>query len=334
MMSMRSHKTRFFAYLAVLLILLAAFSGCATTPSTEDVEHEGMPDLSAVSLAEGERLRVVATTSIVYDVVANVGGELIDLTMLIPLGTDPHGFEPRPQDVAAISEAHVIFANGMGLEEFLDPLLESAGAAGSVVHVSHGVDFLETEDEEEEHQADEHDHAGTDPHTWMNPNNVKVWVQNIETALSALDPDNTVQYQFNAADYTEKLQVLDEWIRQRVADIPETDRRLVTDHLIFAYLADAYGFEQVGAVIPGYSSLAEPSAQELAELVDAIQEFEVKAILVGGTVNPNLSQSIAQDTGAELIFVYTGSLSEPGAGAETYLDYMRFNVNAIVQALG
>ncbi len=334
---MKNCKRLYLSLLAVGAIVLLALTACAAAPAPDDLKYEpgGMPELSTILLGEGELLKVVATTSIVYDVVAKVAGDLIDLTLLIPLGTDPHGFEPRPQDVAAISKAHVLFANGVGLEAFLDPLLESAGAAGRAVPVSHGIDFLEIDgaDDEHENHGEDRRHTDADPHTWMNPNNVKVWVHNIKEALVTLDPDNAAQYRSNAADYVEELQELDSWVRQRVAEIPDSGRKLVTDHLVFAYLADEYGFEQVGAVVPGFSSLAEPSARELAELVDSIQDTGVNAIFVGYAVNPSLAQTIALDTGVQLVYLYTGSLSDQSGDAATYLEYIQYNVNAIVEAL-
>lgn len=304
-----------------------------------------MPTLSPVTLRAGEKLRVVATTSIVADVVKNVGGELMDLTVLMPLGTDPHTFEPTPQDVVAIAEAHVVFVNGAGLEVFLEPLLESAGTGEArVVPVSYGVELRKPEGEPEDisfpsdlqsgGEAElQHEHSEFDPHTWFDPNNVMVWTQNIEQALSALDPDHAEVYAANADAYRAELQELDAWIQEQVAQVPEADRQLVTDHMAFTYFVHRYGFEQAGAVVPGYSTLAAPSAQDLAALEGAIRQLGVKAVFVGRTVNPGLAQRVARDTGIRLVFLYTGSLSEPGGPADTYLSLMRYNVSAIVNAL-
>jgi len=334
-----------FVILALLSMLVFTASGCQpTATATPEHEHEGeheyhvdeMPPLSPVSLGEGEKLQVVATTSIVADVVQNVGGDLIDLTVLMPPGTDPHTFEPTPQDVVAVANAHVVFVNGAGLEVFLEPLLESAGVRKArVVPVSYGVELRESEGEHEETGAPEsgHEHGGFDPHTWFDPHNVMVWVHNIEQALSALDPANARAYAANADAYQARLRDLDVWIREQVAQVPEANRKLVTDHTAFTYLAHRYGFEQAGAVVPGYSTLAAPSAQELAALEGIIRAFGVKAIFVGMTVNPDLARRIAQDTGIRLVFLYTGSLSEPGGPAGDYLSLMRYDVSAIVDAL-
>jgi ABC-type Zn uptake system ZnuABC Zn-binding protein ZnuA len=283
------------------------------------------------------KLRLVATTTIVGDVVGQVAGDLVQLDVLLPVGADPHSFDPTPQDVAKIAEADLIFANGAGLEVFLDDLIESAGAQDRVFSVSEGIDFLAFEGEDkhdqEEDEHENHEHTGVDPHTWTDPNNVMVWVRNITAVLVERDPQNGAIYEANAEKYQAELIDLDAWIRGEVAKIPEQARKLVTDHTLFSYFADEYGFDQVGALIPGYSTLSEPTAQDLAAIEDAIQTLGVKAVFVGNTVNPSLAQRVAADTGIQLISVYTGSLSDAGGEAGTYLDYMRYNTMAFVSAL-
>ena len=172
-----------------------------------------------------------------------------------------------------------------------------------------------------------------DPHTWIDPNNVIIWVENISKALSESDPENAAVYKSNAQKYTIKLEELDTWIQNQVSEIPEGDRKLVTDHAMFGYFAARYGFEQIGAVFPGFSTMAEPAAQEIAALEDAIKAYGVRAIFVGNTINPSLANQIAKDTGIKVVTIYTGSLSESGGEAGTYLDYMRYNVSAIANAL-
>lgn len=330
--------------LSVLIVLLALAGGCrpAAAPPSEPThahtEEDEMPPLLPVALGAGERLRVVATTTIVADVAQNVGGREIDLTTLLPPGTDPHAFTSTPQDAATIANAHVVFANGVGLETFLDDLLESAGEDVAVVPVSYGVELLafagEHEHEHEgEAEGEHHHHGNADPHVWFDPHNVMVWVDNIEHTLSTLDPANAEIYQANAETYKAELETLDAWIREQVAQVPEGNRRLVTDHMAFNYFAHRYGFEQVGAVFPGYSTLAEPSAQELTALEDAIREQNVGTIFVGLTVNPSLAERVAEDTGTQIVFLYTGSLSEPDSPAGNYISFMEYDVNTIVTAL-
>jgi manganese/iron transport system substrate-binding protein len=311
-----------------LLAILVTMAGCG---SGEPAAQPDAASLSPVSLAADEKLQVVATTNIVGDVARNVGGDHTALTVLMPPGVDPHAFEPTPQDIAAVSRAHVVFANGAGLEAFLNRLLESAGAGDRVVPLSQGIQLLKTSAGPA--GAQDHDGEDGDPHTWTDPNNVILWARNAASALSSLDPANAEAYEAHAQAYITELEALDAWIREQVAQIPENRRYLVTDHLMFAYLAQAYGLEQIGTIFPSYSTLAEPSAQEVARLEDAIREVGVPAVFVGKTVNPALAERVAADTGVQLVFLYTGSLSEPRGQAATYIDYMRFNVNAIVAAL-
>lgn len=310
--------------LYALLILVLVLAACTPAPAAPANETTG-------------KLPVIATTSLVADAVARVGGDLISLTTLLPLGSDPHSFQPTPQEIALVSQAEVLFLNGMGLEEFMTALTENMPAEALVVEVSDGITPLEAAETDHEHEDEEHehehDHAGGDPHTWMDPNNVIVWVDNIAAALSQADPANAATYTANAAAYRQELSDLDAWVRQELTAIPEANRKLVTDHTVFTYFADEYGFEQVGAVIPGYSTVSEPSAQELAALEDTIRELGVPAIFVGESVNPALAQRVAEDTGSQLIQIYHASLSAPGGAASTYLDFIRYNVRALVSGL-
>ena len=335
----RLHQWRILGSIALGCVVLAAAS-CQSLPAghsapekaAQEHQAEGMPPLLPATLTAGQRLRVVATTSIVGDVVQNVGGQAVSLRVLLPLGADPHAFEPTPQDAKAVADAHVIFASGAGLEVFLERLLQSAGEQVPVVPLSYGVDLLRSVAHAEA-ESEGHEDGEYDPHTWFDPTNVLVWVQNVEQALLALDPDNAEIYQSSALHYQSQVEDLDSWIRDQVACVPQTDRKLVTDHMSFGYFARRYGFEQVGAVIPGYSTLAQPSARDLARLQDTIRTHKVSAVFVGVAVNPTLADRVAEDTGAQLVQLYTGSLSEDGGPADSYLKLMRYNVNAIIDAL-
>ncbi len=275
-------------------------------------------------------LNVLATTSIVADVVAQVGGKYVNLTTLLPVGTDPHEYAPRPQDVAALSDTQIVFANGAGLEEFLDPLLESAGATGKLVEVSAGIELLAFE---EEHHEEGEEHEGGDPHTWMDPNNVLIWVDNIAAALAATDPAHAPDYQANAAAYAASLRDLDAWVRAQVDQVPPANRILVSDHAVLGYFAARYGFTQLGTITGSFSTEAAPSAQELAALEDEIVVSGAKAIFVTESSNQAMTDQVAQDTGIQAVWLYHASLTDATGPAPTYLDFVRYNVNAIVNAL-
>lgn len=308
--------TRRWASVVLLVIGVVALGGCGGAPSAP---------------GGGDKLRVMTTTTIVGDVVKQVGGDWIALTVLLPVGADPHTFDPSPRDMAKVTDADLIFANGAGLEAFLERLLANAGGDAEVVYVSDGLTLIESGLAEDE--ADDHADEESDPHTWTDPNNVLHWVDNVEAALSRLDPAHAATYKANADAYRAQLRDLDAWVRAQVATIPAENRKLVTDHATYAYFAERYGFEQIGAVVPGYSTAAQPSAQSLADLEDRIAAYGVKAVFVGKTVNPALAQRVASDTGIRLVFLYSGSLTESGGEADSYLSYVKYNVMAVVEGL-
>ncbi|MGQ9741100.1 metal ABC transporter substrate-binding protein, partial [Chloroflexus sp.] len=312
-------------------------------------------------------LLVIASTSIVADIVRQVGGDRVQVQTIVPIGVDAHSFEPTPQDLVRVSEAQVIFTVGAGYEEFIDRLIASSGTQAEVVDLSANLalrTLTEAEatnhDHDEEHaddhgteeagatndthaddhgdeHSDEHVHehgtGSVDPHTWTDPANVKVWTDLIYTTLSRLDPDHAETYATRATEYKRQLDDLDRWIADQFATIPAERRLIVSDHIIFGYMADKYGLRQLGAIIPGVSSSAAPSAQELAALQDMIADYGVTAIFVGNVANQQIAEQIARDTGVRIITVLTESLTDANGPGATYLDYMRFNVQTIVDGL-
>ena len=297
-----------FKLITLLAIALFLFSACGrgATP------------------APSGKLRVLATNSIVGDVVGQVGGDYITLSLLMPLGTDPHDYVPRPQDATALADAQIIFANGAGLEASLQPLFDSTGATSKLVEVSNGITLL---------QLPGSNQSTGDPHTWMDPNNVLIWTQNILTALSTADPSHAAVYQANAKAYDTSLHDLDTWIRSEVAQIPAQNRLLVSDHAVLGYFAVQYGFTQVGSITGSFSSEAAPSAKEVAALEVKIRQTGARAVFVSEAANQALADQIASDTGIRTIWIYHATLTAPGGPVPTYLDFMRYNVNAIVGAL-
>ncbi len=336
--------------LLLLPVLLFAAAGCsgatpgdAVQPSAteavhsedgDDHEAEALPALAPASLAAGETLRVVATTNLIGDVVRTVGGDAIELTQLLPVGADPHSYQAKPDDMRRLNDAHVVLVNGLHLEEAMQSVFDSLGDI-PVVSVNAGVETLEfgTAREEEGATDEHHDHEGADPHTWMDPRNVAVWTDNVVAVLSALDPSRAETFAANGAAYRAELSALHEELVATFAAIPADQRKLVTDHDNLGYLAGAYGLTVVGSVVPSLSTLASPSAQELAALQTQIADEGVKAIFVGTTVNPDVAAQIAADTGATVVPIYTGSLSDTGGPAATYIDMMRYDAAQIVAAL-
>lgn len=275
--------------------------------------------------AEASGVKVAATTTIVGDVVKQVGGERISLTTLLPIGADPHTYEPRPQDVAAIHDAQLVFINGLELEHSMEAVI-GANASGPVVVVSEGIEVLPF-------SAAGDEHGSGDPHTWMDPKNVQQWVENITSALISVDPEGATIYRANADAYLMQLADLDVWIKGEVAVIPAEQRKLVTDHQSLGYFAAAYGLEQVGLVISSLSTNASASAQDLAALEEVVRTEKVKAIFIEMGASDALASQVARDTAIEVLRIYSGSLGTADSGAGDYINFMRFNVNAIVSGL-
>jgi ABC-type Zn uptake system ZnuABC Zn-binding protein ZnuA len=285
--------------------------------------------------SQGGKLRVVATTSIIGDVVAQVGGEAIDLTTLMGPGQDPHSYQPGARELTAVADAHVIFVNGWDLEEALARDLENIGGSSPIVPVSAHIVPLAFGEADE--AAADHEHSGADPHVWFDVRNVGQWAENISQILQALDPNHAETYQKNAAAYQAKLVELNEYIKSSLASIPLEKRFLVTNHGAFSYFAQAYDFQIVGTVIPGLSTLAEPSASDLTDLVAVMREHQVCTIFTETTVSNQLAQVVAEELdfcqAVQVLSMYTGSLGPAGSGAASYLGLMRTNVDTIVAGL-
>jgi len=282
--------------------------------------------LAAACSSTAAALRIVCTTTIVGDVVSQIAGEGDDVAVLLPADADPHAFEPTPRDLVAVADADVVFLNGAGLEAGIERIFEIA--SGRVVSLSDGLDLLHFDSA----HGDE-DHGDADPHVWFDPAHVASWVETIASTLIDLEPHREPEYRGRADAYLSELEALDAWIEERLDTLPPERRKLVTDHAAFAYFAARYGFEQVGTVFPGLSSLAAPSAKDLAALEQSILAVGVPALFVGTTVNRSLAEQIAADTGTKIVSLYTGSLSPLGGPADTYLRLMRYDVEAIIEGL-
>ena len=378
--------------------------------------------VSSTSLsAQDDRLQLVASHSILSDVVRHVAGDQADLTPLMPVGADPHSFQPSPRDLTAVAEADLVFVNGARFEESLLEDVENAAGEGRIIEVSacveiiasgssahdehdehdeHGDEHDDEHDEEGEHddhdEADDHDdehdemeasghcddhdgelaafsddehshddmdalgrleqidcggghseddedeeedehahsHGVCDPHVWMNPRNVMHWTLMIRDSLAEADPANAEAYRANAAAYLNQLHDLShDFIEPALADLPQSKRVLITSHDSLGYLAARYDFDIIGTVGGSVSTLSEPSARRVAELIDLIQTDGIPAIFGETTANEDVMEMIAGETGAELVTLYSGTLSDGDGPAATYLDYMRYNLGAVIGAL-
>jgi ABC-type Zn uptake system ZnuABC Zn-binding protein ZnuA len=275
-------------------------------------------------LVKEEKIKVVATTTIVGDVVSFIGGREIELTVLMPFEVDPHAYEPTSGDLRSLADANVVFTNGLGMEislyDFLEPLLNDV----PIISLSEGISLRSLESGVED---------SFDPHVWFDPTNVKHWVDRTSTALSRLNPAKRTTFEEHAETYKKFLDNLDRWIEETVDQLPADKRIIVSDHYIFGYFIGRYGFEMVGAVVPVFSSAAEPTAQEIASLEETISQLNVQVIFVGETFSSSIAQRIKEDTGIRLVSLYTGALSDSEGPAASYLNFMQYNVAEIVNAL-
>jgi ABC-type Zn uptake system ZnuABC Zn-binding protein ZnuA len=299
-------------------------AGLGETVSSDGTDR--LPLLAAVPLQPDEKLRVVASTTLIADAVTRIGGNVIELTVLLPPGADPHGYQPPPDDLRAISDAHLVFVNGLGLEESLASILYDAKA--KTVSVNVGVETIAFGDREDAEHRD-----GPNPHTWWSIRAVERWIQNIAAALAAVDSAHQAQYEANAATYRTELEKLRVELENRMVQLPPAQRKLATDHATLAYFARDFGFQVVGLVVPSLSTLAEPSAQHLAELQDRIRMEGVRTIFVGSTVNPRLAEQLALDLGIRVLSIFTDSLSAVDGPTPNYIEFMRYNSNVIINGL-
>ena len=304
---------------------------------------------SAGSALATDKLVVVASFSILGDLVANVGGEHVTVETLVGPDGDAHVFEPSPNAAASVSKADLVVVNGLGFEGWLDRLVEASGYSGPVAVASKDARLISPHSDEGDHDEASHDdeaheesgghsddHAGHrregdyDPHAWQSAQNAITYVGNIAEALCSADAGNCSSYRANATAYTESLHALDDAIKAAFASIPEERRNVITTHDAFAYFGDAYGIQFVAP--QGVSTESGASAADVAALINQIREEGTTALFVESISDPRLIEQIGRETGvAPGGALYSDALSGPGGPASTYLDMMRHN-SALLQA--
>lgn len=288
--------------------------------------------------ADNVGVTVIATTTILGDIAGHVVGDAGTVITLIPVGASPHDYQTSAQQAAAIQQADLVIANGLGLEEGLSDVLESARSDGAtILEIAPLVDPIPfgtmLDHEDEVNESDDHSGDGDDPHFWLDPLRDAEAARLIAAELATVAPD--VDWDSRAEAYAGELEAADELIEEILSSVPTDRRKLVTNHHSFSYFAQRYGFEVIGVVIPGGSTLAEPSSAELSALVAEIQDAGVKAIFAETTESSQLADALAAEIGEDVTVVklYTGSLGEPGSGAETLIGMLQSNATLIAQAL-
>jgi ABC-type Zn uptake system ZnuABC Zn-binding protein ZnuA len=281
----------------------------------------------------GNGLKVLVVETFLADITRNVAGSRASVDSLVPIGLDPHAFEPAPKDVARLAESQVLVVNGAGLESWLQPVLANVGGQRQVIVASNGLKSRSAREGEMAEGVTPETDAG-DPHFWLDPLDAVTYVENIRDGLTQADPGGKETYASNATGYIARLKDLDTWVTQQVAAIPPAQRLLVTNHESLGYFADRYGFKVIGTIIPSVSTDSSPSAQELARLVDQIRASGVHAIFLEIGSNPQLAQQVSGETGVKVVTdIYTHSITPPNGPAPTYIDMIKADVTAIVKAL-
>ena len=278
--------------------------------------------LAAAILPAGaqDRFNVVASFSILGDFVRNVGGERASVTTLVGADSDVHVYTPAPADAKKIADAKLVFVNGLGLEGWLSRLAQSAGTRAAIVVATQGIAPLKIG-------------SDADPHAWQSVANAKIYVANIRDALGGADPANAGIYRANAEAYLAKLDALDREVREAIAKIPESRRKVISTHNAFGYFAAAYGVEFIAPL--GVSTESEASARDIAGIISQIRTSKIPAVFLENISDPRLIRRISAETGAKVGgTLYSDSLTGEKGDAPTYIDMVRHNIRALTSALG
>ena len=276
----------------------------------------------SINLIAKEKPVVVATASIFADMAKNIAGGELEVQVIVPIGGDPHLYEPTPGDAQKVAEADLILKNGLTFEGWLNELIENSGTEAKVVTITEDIQAITSEKYKN----------STDPHAWMDAQHGQTYIENVKNALVALDPDNADIFEFNYKLYRQQLEDLDLFIKTEIEKIPEAQRILITSHDAFQYYGRRYGI-QLESIL-GTSTDAEEQTSDIIRLNKVIQESQVPAIFVESTINPKLLKQIAKDNdiaiGGEL---YADSLGDEQSPAATYIDMLKHNTAVIVKAL-
>ena len=273
------------------------------------------------ALQAQEKKLVLTTASIFADMAENIAGDQFDIRTIVPIGGDPHIYEPTPADAQLISKADLILKNGLTFEGWLNGLIESAGGQATVVTITEGIPAIRSAYR-----------GGADPHAWMNAAHGLIYIENIKNALVKLDPDNREIFEFNYGVYRRQLEDMDAYIFEQIKKIPEQRRILITSHDAFQYYGQRYGV-RLEAVI-GISTEAEAQTSDIIRLGKVIKESGVPAVFIETTVNPKLLKQIAEDNKVTIGgSLYSDSIGEKNSNAPTYLQMLKYNTDTIVHAL-
>jgi zinc/manganese transport system substrate-binding protein len=278
-----------------------------------------------------DKLTVVTSFSIIKDMTSHVGGGRVNVKALVSDNADAHTFSPAPGDVKALGAADVFITNGLGFESWADKLAKSANFKGITVIASKGVSPLKSE-EDEDHGDGEHQHPDNDPHAWQNLENGMIYVANIRDGLAAADPEHAEEYKANAELYIAELKELDAWVKAEIAKVPEAKRKVITTHDAFQYFGKAYGVQFIAP--EGVSTESQPSAKNVAKIVDQIRREHITALFFENISDERLIKQLRRDGGATIGgTVYSDALSAVEGPAGSYEAMFQHNVRQLVPAM-
>lgn len=284
--------------------------------------------------ASEPRLKVVASFSILADLARQVGGDAVEVVALVGPDADAHVFEPTPQDAMRLQQAGVLITNGLGFEGWMPRLKSASGFKGLEFVASRGIKprAFESHAPEGKQERGGHRHHAEDPHAWQDVHNVVAYVSNIANGFARADPANAARYRARESAYVARLDELDAHIRRTLGQLPADRRTAVTNHDAFGYYAKAYGLRLVPA--RGLSTESEPSAREIARLIDQIRKERIQALFIENIADPRLMEQITRETGAAIgDKLYSDALSPSGGSAASYVELMESNTAAFVKAL-
>ena len=291
----------------ILLTSLLAIAACAGSNSA--------------SGGNSARLTIVATTTQLADFARNVAGTRANVVGLLAPSRDPHAYEPTPSDIKDVSAARVVVANGVGLDDWIDRLVKTAGNSPKLVRASDGIHLR---------PGDGESPIG-DPHIWFDPRNAQHIVAEIRDALIAADPNGAAGYRSRAKAYDASLHDMDREIASLINAVPVSQRTLVTNHDAFGYFADRYGIRIVGAAIPSLSTAAEPNVRNLARLASKVRTEHVAVVFAEESVDAKLERALARDAGVRVgPKLYGDTLADTDQPAGTYIGMMRVNAERLV----
>ena len=286
--------------------------------------------LGAPAMA-AEKLPVVATFSILGDMVSTIGGDRVAVTNLVGADQDAHVFEPKPADVKVIAQARLVISNGLGFEGWIPRLVKSSGYKGELVVVSQGVPLRKMESHEHEAHAG-HAKQNADPHAWQSLANALIYVKAIVAALSKADPEGAAEYRKNGESYSQSLSELDTWAKAQFDQIPAAKRKVITSHDAFGYLGARYGIRFLAP--QGVSTEGDASTKDVANLIRQIKREHVKAVFVENMSNPKVLEQLSKEAGISPAGeLYADALSGPQGPAPSYLKMMRHNIEQLLVGL-